>query len=135
MATITICDFRDEKGKPCETRAEVTASLRWSDKNWQIDLCDVHSKSITANAREAEPERPYSTAVTRLPRAEPKQRKAQEQLISDPTDMKECRRWLEFNGDLTAGSRGRIKQELQAKWLEAGSPVEVADGTFKPAAS
>src|ERR1051325_936091 len=110
MAKITICDHRSDKGEPCGNRSEVTAYLDWDGKRYEVDLCDVHSKALTANAREASG--PVSTAqVTRLPRVEPKGRKTQEQLV-DKVDYVDMRAWLEGQGDLPAGSRGRIKQEL-----------------------
>lgn len=119
---ITICDHRTTKGEPCGNRAEVRASLRWVDKNWVIDLCDVHSKELTAHAREAAAPANLPEQVTKLPRAEPKgTRKSSEQLV-DKIDYPDLRAWLEAEGDLPAGSRGRIKSELQQKWIDAGEP-------------
>lgn len=98
----------------------MTASLVWDGKKWETDLCDVHSKALTANAREASAPAP-TTRVTVLPKVGPKGRKTQEQLV-DKIDYPDLRRWLEEQGDLTAGGKGRIKQELQQKWIDAGEP-------------
>lgn len=71
---VTLCDVRDPKGQPCGERASVEVRLRWSDKNWVLDACDRHSKELTANAREEEPPPSSDRSVTRLPRAEPKEK-------------------------------------------------------------
>lgn len=127
---VTVCDWKDGKSN-CEERGIALVTYTISSQRMEIDLCEKHLQTINQNARPAETTSQY-TRTTQLPRAEP--RKKQEQLITDPLEMKECRRWLESQGDLPENSRGRIAQKLQAKYIENGSPVEVADGSFKKSA-
>lgn len=122
---VTLCDIRDGK-EPCGERASVEVQLRWDDKNWVLDACDVHAKGLTAHARVAESPGGLPvgyTSRTVLPRAVGG-RKAQEQLVGR-IDYQDLRAWLEAQGDLPAGSRGRIAQSLQRKWIDAGEPRPV----------
>lgn len=97
----------------------MTASLLWDGKKYEIDLCDVHSKALTANAREASA--PPRANVTVLPKATGAGRQTTPQLV-DKVDYVDLRAWAEGAGLLPAGSRGRIKQDIQQKWLDEGSP-------------
>lgn len=122
---VTLCDWRDEKGNPCGERADVTVTMVWEGKKYEADLCSqLHAKSLTANAREATGPTLARENVTRLPRVEAGNRKKQEQLV-EQIDYPDLRAWLEAQGDLPAGSRGRVKQSLQQKWLDAGEPRPV----------
>lgn len=123
---VIVCDWRDDKGNPCAERADITVSFTWDGKNYEVDLCSqLHAKSLTANAREAEAQTVPAgyNKITRLPAAKTTAtgRKVQEQLV-DKIDYVDMRAWLEAQGDLPAGSRGRVSQTLQQKWVDAGEP-------------
>lgn len=124
---VTLCDWRDAKGEPCGERADMLVTFTQEGKAYEADLCSsLHGKQLTANAREAEAPTtpsPYNR-TTQLPRAEAGGRKPQQQLV-DKIDYIDLRAWAEGQGLLTAGSRGRIKQEIQQRWLDEGSPRPV----------
>lgn len=128
---VTLCDWRTDKGQPCGERANILVTLTLDGKRYEADFCDVHSKQIATNAREATTSLPAGyTSKTTLPRAEG--RKPQEQLISDPMDRKEAKRWALATG-LIKSEKGRLSEATMKAWLDAGEPREVADGTFKSA--
>lgn len=136
MATRTIvsCDWSDAKtGKACGkdvTDEGGSVSFTTENKRFAADLCVEHLKVLRPHAHEASPPIDRSN-VTRLPRVTGgSTRKPQEQLIPDALDRKEARKWALAQGMITEGTK-RLSAEVQQKWLDAGSPVEVADGTFK----
>lgn len=121
---VTLCDWRTEKGEPCGERASILVSLTLDGKKYEADFCDVHSKQIATNAREASslgiPAGYNKVTQVKASGA----RKPQEQLV-EKVDYVDLRAWLEAQGDLPAGSRGRISQTLQQKWIDAGEPRPV----------
>ena len=124
MAIVTLCDWRDSKGSPCGERAETEVQLTQDGKRYVVDLCQIHQKPLVANAREAGSPAPVQRErVTVLPRAG-SGRNVSAQLV-DKIDYVDLRAWAEGAGILPAGSRGRIKQEIQQKWLDEGSPRPV----------
>src|SRR5689334_18994141 len=92
---VTLCDHRDAKGEPCGERASVLVKLTMDSKNYECDLCEVHGKTLTANAREASSS--IRENVTRLPRVEAPGRKPQTQLV-EKVDYVDLRNWLEAQG-------------------------------------
>ena len=120
MAVVTLCDWRDDKGKPCGERSETEVQLTQNGKRYIVDLCQVHQKPLVANAREAVGPPVAVQRVTVLPRAGGS-RKSTEQLV-DKIDYVDLRAWAEQAGLLSAGSRGRIAKHIQERWLEEGSP-------------
>lgn len=132
---VTLCDWKDTdkagKAQPCGERADLLVQFTDQDgKRWEIDVCSqLHGKLLISQARPAETQLPSGyTSKTTLPRSD-KGRRVTEQIV-DKSDYADLRKWLESNGDLPEGSRGRISSTLQEKWVEAGSPREKADGTF-----
>lgn len=128
---ITVCDWRDNKGEPCGERADMTVTFTQDGKRYEADLCSqLHGKQLAANAREAESSALPAgyNSVTKLPRSEG--RTPQVQPVGK-ADYQDLRSWLEAEQLLPQNSRGRIKNDLQERWLEAGSPRQRADGTFQ----
>lgn len=118
---VTLCDVREGKD-PCGERALITVNFTMDGKRYEFDACEVHGKSLTQNAREASsPAIPAGyTSKTVLPKSGGG-RKVTEQLV-DRIDYRDLRLWLEGQGDVPAGGKGRIRQDLQQKWIDAGEP-------------
>lgn len=119
---VTLCDWRDDKGKPCGERSEVEVQLTQDGKRYIVDLCQVHQKPLVANAREAGPTAPVPTQrVTVLPRSTGGTRKTTGQLV-DKIDYPDMRNWLVLQGKIKADAKGRISAANQQMWIDAGEP-------------
>lgn len=120
---LVTCDMPDVKsGKPCGEKGVVEAVVSQDGKSYRTDLCEMHGQALV-NAGQPVTASPSRAAVTVLPRAG-SGRKVSEQLV-DKVDYVDLRAWAEGAGLLQAGSRGRIRAEIQQKWLDEGSPRPV----------
>lgn len=107
---VTLCDVREGKD-PCGERALITVKFTMDGRNYEFDACDVHSKSLTANAREASGAVAPAQNITRLPKAGPK---------GETIDSK-VKDWaISQGGDIAAAinQRGRQPKALKEQFLD-----------------
>lgn len=112
------CDWAAEDGVLCDDEAPIEASVSFEGRTYRTDLCKLHGQALV-NAGEAV-SMPASR-VTRLPTVMPNDGRKSENLV-EKVDFPDMRAWLQGQGLVKPGSKGRISAENQQKWIDAGSP-------------
>jgi hypothetical protein len=118
IVTTYTCSLCPKTKQTPLTESEVS-TFRFEDggRTYEQFFCQAHGAAVKEGAE-------LLLSITLAPaptRTTGGTRRSTPQLIAKE-DTPACRAWLESQGNLKAGSRGRISAELQQTWINAGSP-------------